>query len=380
MHTGKRYRLLDLLVWTERETLFMTAVAVTPTLLSAVLGWRWIEVPWVPIAMLGTASAFTVGFRNNATYARTWEARQIWGGVVNASRTWGVMARDLVRAGAPAAAVTAPAAPAALPAPARAAADGDGARPAAAPAAAAAVAPARFAAPAPGADDARVLVHRQVAWLTALRYQLREPRAWENMDRADNRAFRERRYVVPEADGALPSELARLLGDAEAGHVLAQANRATAILALQSAHLRALADGGALDAYRHVALERQVGELFDLQGRCERIKNFPYPRQFATLNYWFIRLFVWLVPFGMLQEFRRLGTASVWLTIPFSVVVTWLFLALEKVGESTENPFEGGSNDVPITALSRTIEIDLRQILGEADVPPPLAPVNSILM
>jgi putative membrane protein len=351
MHTGKRYRLLELLVWTKRETLFMTAVAVVPTLLSVGFGWRWLEVPWVPVAMLGTASAFTVGFRNNATYARTWEARQIWGGIVNASRAWALMARDLVGADP-------------------AVADGGWGtlRRGAAPEAATA------------ASVSTVLVHRHVAWLTALRYQLREPRGWENMDRPDNVAYQRRYYVVPEWDGALPAEMARLLGPDEATHVLAQANRATAILGLQSAQLRALADAGALDAYRQVALVRQLAELLELQGRCERIKNFPYPRQFATLNYWFIRLFVWLVPFGMLQEFRKLDTVAVWLTIPFSVVVTWLFLALEKVGESTENPFEGSANDVPITTLSRTIEIDLRQLLGETDVPKPLAPVHAIQM
>jgi putative membrane protein len=353
MHTGKRYRLVELLVWTKRESLFMTAVAVVPVILTAGLGWRWLEVPWVPIAMLGTASAFTVGFRNNATYARTWEARQIWGGIVNASRAWGVLARDLVGVGAPGA----PRAAAAAFAPPAAAGDAD----------------AREVA-------VRALVHRHLAWLTALRYQLREPRAWENMDRPDNIAYRDGHYTVAEADGRLPDELARLLGPDEAGRVLAQANRAAAVLALQSAHVRALAERGAVDAYRHVALARQVAELYELQGRCERIKNFPYPRQFATLNYWFIRLFVWLVPFGMTQEFRKLDGAAVWLAVPFSVVVTWLFLALEKVGESTENPFEGSANDVPITALSRTIEIDLRQMLGEADAPPPLAPVNNVLM
>jgi putative membrane protein len=346
MHTGKRYRLLELLVWTKRETAFMTLVASVPAVLSFGLGWTWLEVPWVPIAMLGTASAFTVGFRNNATYARTWEARQIWGAIVNTSRTWGVMVRDLVRveSGVP------------------------------------------FAGAGGGdetddeADDARVLVHRHIAWLTALRYQLREARPWENMDRPDNVAYRRRYFTVAEHDGRLPAELGRLLGPAESAQVLAQANRAAAILALQSSHLRALAARGALDAYRHVALVRQLEALYEHQGRCERIKNFPYPRQFATLNYWFIRLFVWFVPFGMLQEFQKLDGVHPWLAIPFSVIVTWLFLALEKVGESTENPFEGNANDVPITALSRTIEIDLRQMLGEPDAPAPLAPTNAILM
>ena len=53
---------------------------------------------------------------------------------------------------------------------------------------------------------------------------------------------------------------------------------------------------------------------------------------------------------------------------------------MDKIGESSENPFEGGPNDVPITALSRTAEIDLREMLGESNVPAPLHPVNHILM
>lgn len=359
MHTGKRYRLRELLLYTKHETLFMTVVAAVPTVLSVGLGWRWIEVPWVPIAMLGTASAFTVGFRNNATYARTWEARQIWGAIVNTSRTWGIMARDLVGS-----------ATAAVRSERLVGAAGSGGE-----------SPPAFTPHVEGpGEDARVLVHRHIAWLTALRYQLREPRTWENMDRADNQAYQRAYFTIAERDGRLPDELRRLLGDAEAEQVLAHANRATAILALQSAHLRALADAGTIDSYRHVAMVGQLEALYDHQGRSERIKNFPYPRQFATLNYWFIRLFVWLVPFGMLQEFHRLPTVAIWLTIPFSVIVTWLFLALEKIGESTENPFEGNANDVPITALSRTIEIDLRQMLGERDVPPPLAPTHNILM
>lgn len=53
---------------------------------------------------------------------------------------------------------------------------------------------------------------------------------------------------------------------------------------------------------------------------------------------------------------------------------------MEKVGEATENPFEGGANDVPISSLSRTIEIDLREMLDETDIPAPLQAINSIQM
>jgi putative membrane protein len=94
----------------------------------------------------------------------------------------------------------------------------------------------------------------------------------------------------------------------------------------------------------------------------------------------FIRLFASLIPFGILNEFQKLGDWMIWLTIPFSVIVAWIFMTMERIGESTENPFEGGANDVPITAMSRTIEIDLREMLDEQDLPPALAPVNHILM
>ena len=127
-------------------------------------------------------------------------------------------------------------------------------------------------------------------------------------------------------------------------------------------------------------MEKRLADLYDQQGKCERIKNFPYPRQFASINLFFIWLFVILLPFGMLNEFQKLGEHYVWLTIPFSIVVSWVFVSMEKVGESTENPFEGSANDVPITALSRTIEIDLRDMLNEENLPSPLTAENKILM
>ena len=87
-----------------------------------------------------------------------------------------------------------------------------------------------------------------------------------------------------------------------------------------------------------------------------------------------------MLPFGMLNEFQKIGENYVWLTIPFTIVVGWVFISMEKVGESTENPFEGNPNDVPITAMSRTIEIDLKDMFDEADLPKPLTPINNILM
>ena len=93
-----------------------------------------------------------------------------------------------------------------------------------------------------------------------------------------------------------------------------------------------------------------------------------------------------LAPFGLLREMDHLGNGtwlegfSIWLNIPFSALITWAFHTLDRVGESSVNPFEGSANDVPITQISRTIEIDLRDMLDEASLPPAIVPVNNIVL
>jgi putative membrane protein len=70
----------------------------------------------------------------------------------------------------------------------------------------------------------------------------------------------------------------------------------------------------------------------------------------------------------------------VWFVIPFSVMISWIYTSLDQVGESTENPFEGNANDVPISQMSRVVEIDIREMLGETRLPPALQPQNNIIL
>ncbi len=328
MHTGSHYTIQEFLVWTRRDIYKLFVLAIIPTLLYQYLDWKWIAIPWVPIALVGTAAAFIIGFKNTQTYNRLWEARQIWGAIVNSSRAWGIMVKDFIAA---------------------------------------------------EPEIHRQLIYRHIAWLTALRFQLREPRGWENSTKIYNREYR-RFYHVPEWESNLEEELKKYLSEEDRQYILTKKNRATQLIALQSGQLSALAGKGLLDNFRFVEMEKQLADLYEQQGRCERIKNFPYPRQFASINLFFIWLFVLMLPLGMLQEFQKLGPNFVWYTIPFSVMVSWIFTCMEKVGEATENPFEGGANDIPMAALSRTIEIDLRDMLDENDLPPALQAVNKILM
>jgi putative membrane protein len=81
----------------------------------------------------------------------------------------------------------------------------------------------------------------------------------------------------------------------------------------------------------------------------------------------------------MLQEFEKMGEGFIWLTIPFSLISGWVFTTLEKIGEASESPFEGSANDVPITQMSRMIEIDMREMLHQNNIPSPIVAENNIV-
>ena len=347
MYTKRNYSLKDMALWTRQETFVFFILALVPVILYELLYYKWLQLPWLPIAVVGTAVAFIISFQNNATYDRVWEARKIWGGIVNTSRSWGIMVKDFVTN--------------------------------------------QFNKE-PVDDSELAGVHRQlilrhVAWLTALRHAMRQPRPWEhslahqtNKEWGELIAVREHRFTLEE-------ELTPcLLGD-EREYVLSKSNKAAQILSLQSKQLRELRSRDLIDDFRHMEMENVLSGLYDLQGKSERIKNFPYPRQYATLNSVFLWIFVLLIPFGVMPEFDKIGDALaesypfvgehfVWLSIPFSVLVMWVFHTMERIGRVSENPFEGTPNDVPITTISRGIEIDLREMIDQPpeSIPAPIEP------
>jgi putative membrane protein len=119
-----------------------------------------------------------------------------------------------------------------------------------------------------------------------------------------------------------------------------------------------------------------------------RAHQVSLPGQFAVISAFFVKLFCLLLPFGLLREFGDLNASvegimkgsMIWLVVPFSVLISWMYTSLDRVGESTENPFEGNANDVPISQMCRAVEIDLREMLGETDLPPMLQPKNNIIL
>jgi putative membrane protein len=335
MYTGRTYKIGEFLLWTRRSILLLVLTSTIPVVLYQLLDLKWLSVPWPIVAFLGTAAAFVVGFKNQQTYNRTWEARQIWAAIISGSRTWAIMCRDFIE----------------------------------------------------DKDIAQKLVYRHLAWLTILRYQLRTGRPWESTNRSYNKEY-EQFYTIPEKEMPMEQELLKYIPTEQVKQVLAQTNPATLLLSDQSLVITNLAKETRLDNVRYFEMHKLLREFSNYQGACEKIKNFPYPRQYATVNRIFVWLFCILLPFAMLKEFNALndfvsGTFKgqmAWLVIPFSVLISWVYTSLEQVGESTENPFEGNANDIPISQMSRNVEIDMRAILGESSFPPEYDFRNNIVL
>lgn len=336
MYTRRIYRFRDMLRWSRFEIYKFILIGFSAVFVYHVLGLNWFEIPLVPISLLGTAVAFVIGFQNNASYGRIWEARKIWGGIVNTSRTFGMFTQDMVTNEYASQKV-----------------DETELK-----------------------SEIKTLVYRHIGWMTSLRYAMREDRPWEAVLKERSNKEWLKRLQPPEFTSELKDELNPYLSEQDMDYVMSKGNKQTAVLYLQSKHLRKLKEKGLIWEFSFLQLESVLEELFALQGKSERIKNFPYPRQFATLNHYFLWIFVILLPFGLVHEFEKLAEhleshleyakhIIPWLFVPTYTLIAWVFHTMERIGRTGYNPFEGSGNDVPISTIARGIEIDLRQNLGE---------------
>ncbi|MCH9688444.1 MAG: hypothetical protein K0V04_43840 [Deltaproteobacteria bacterium] len=331
-----------MLGFTWRLVPFVAAWSTALTAAHVFFGLEWLRAPGMLVAVIGTAVSFYLGFKGSAAYDRLWEARKIWGGIVNTSRTWGIAVRTLVSD----------------------AHLGAGQE------------------PTPPIDEVhRELIYRHIAWLAALRTQLRRRKPWEH-DADLNNQYRRLFGTHDNSDEILRQRVEPFVGGEELEALMAQKNRATQLIRRQAERLQQLYGSGRIESFRHMELVRLLETMFTLQGKCERLKNFPLPRQYASANHWFVHIFIAVLPFGLLSSLHvdGLGESFVWLTVPGSIVVGWMFYMWDQVLDYSENPFEGLVNDIPMTALSRTIEIDLREFLGERELPAAIESHNDVLM
>lgn len=324
--------------WTRYETFLFIVIITVVVSLYYFLDLNWIKIPWTPLALIGTAVAFVIGFQNNSAYGRIWEARKIWGGIVNTSRTFGMYLQDMVTNEHASVQLSKEELQ----------------------------------------HEIKTLTYRHIAWMTALRHAMRTSKPWETVMNEKTNQEWAKMTGPPEWQSTVEEDLKPYLSEKDMKYVLSKNNKQTALLYLQSHHLRRLKESGTVWEFSFLQLEGVLEEFFTLQGKSERIKNFPYPRHFASLNHYFVWIFILLLPLALVPQFAEIGQGIsevrplignlfIWLSIPFYVVVAWVFHTMERIGRTGENPFEGSANDVPISTMARGIEIDLRQNLGETN-------------
>ncbi|HTP31665.1 MAG TPA: bestrophin family ion channel [Candidatus Acidoferrales bacterium] len=301
----KRAKPSGLIRYVGRPLLVLFAFDVAVAAAYVFAGWKWLALPDVPLSIFGGVLSVIVGFRNSSAYARWWEARTIWGGIVNHSRSFAREVLSMV-----AAAEAGPAAEREV------------------------------------GEMKHRLVLLQVAHVHALRNHLRGTSPWQELE-----------GLIPEGEMEL---------------LKSQNNVPLAIQKLMAGMVARCYQSRWIDNIRWASLDRTLSNLMDCQGACERIKNTPMPRMYDIFIRHVVGIYCLLLPLGMVESLKLLTPVG-------SSLVGVIFLALDQIGRDLETPFENLPHDLPLTAITRTIEINLRQMIGEKDVPEPLAPVDGIL-
>lgn len=250
-----------------------------------------ISLPLSVPMVLGTVLSLLLAFKSNQAYDRWWEARIIWGAIVNDSRS---LVRQVLTF------VEAPYAP----------------------------------------DDARVWVervtNRQIAWTYCLGQSLRGEREADKL----------RPYLTPEELQALSQH----------------DNWPNALLEFHAQDLRYALQEGWINSYQQVELDTTLTRLTDSMGKCERIKNTVFPVTYTLYTHFCLFFFVLLLPFALIEIFGLLEVLMV-------LAISSSFFLIEKMAIHLQDPFEGRPTDTPVTAIARTIEKNLQQMIGAKPLP-----------
>jgi putative membrane protein len=262
------------------------------------------------IGLIATVVGIFIVFRFNEAYQRWWEARTLWGSLVNDSRNF---AREVITL----------------------------------------LTPERVPKIGSAGDAAKLhteLVYRHLAYCNALRISLRQEESWD--------------------------ELAPFLSPDELGELKAFVNKPTRLDRCQGERLAQLIGTDTSQQVLLMQFDSTLNRLYDIQGGCERIKSTAFPDEVRFISRGLVWLSAIAVPIAFLSTDRHIRVIEVLAVI----VISLSFMVVEQLGASLKNPFENDDNDTPMTALCRTIEIDLRQQLGETKIPPPIEPVDGVLM
>ncbi|MEJ2162840.1 MAG: bestrophin family ion channel [Robiginitalea sp.] len=248
MFVKRNLGVIPILMGTWKELAFFVVWTSLVFFLYYNLEWTFISLAIEPLSIIGIAVSFYLGFKNSQSYDRFWEARKIWGSIVNYSRTWGMQVLSMVK---------------------------------------------------DSPEDQRILIYRHLAWINALRAQLREPTSF-SLDRSKSLKRHIENY---KAYGSTAEIIRTYVSEKELETLKDRKNVATHLMKNQGLHLKELLEGSKTSEFQNLMLHKVLEENYNFQGACERIKNTPFPRQYAYFGTVFAWIFVLLLPFGLLNAF-----------------------------------------------------------------------------
>lgn len=251
------------------------------------------EMPLSIPAFIGTAISIILSFKLNQSYERWWEARKIWGAIVNDSRTLVLYLQSFLNKS--------------------------------------------------NTDAINQITHRQIAWCYSLGQNLRGTDPLKNID--------------------------ELLLAEEINQLKSFTNKPLGILQLNTLQLAELRNNDQLTDFDHVQLTNVIGRFSDAMGMAERIKNTVFPMTYRILLHFMIYIFVITLSLA-LGEIRGV------FELPLLVALSSTFLLLEKTATHMQDPFENKPSDIPITSIARTIDINLREMIGDKNIPTPYKTEN----
>ncbi|MEP3388596.1 MAG: bestrophin family ion channel [Reichenbachiella sp.] len=269
---------------TKKDIFFVFCVA-----LLTVLAYRYVDIANIPpniTGLVGTSISLVLAFKLSQSYDRWWEARKIWGAIVNDSRTLVLQLRSFTK----------------------------------------------------GNEVSIVnrMAERQIAWCYSLGQSLRKL------------------SPIVGLESFLTSEELEQVGKHK--------NVPLGLLDFHSLDIASLHQAGVINDYQQMQLDETIVRLCESMGKAERIKNTVFPTTYRLFLRWFIYIFVILLSIT-LAETDGYGD------IPLMLLITAPFFLLEKTAYFLQDPFENRPTDIPVTLIATTIHTNIRQLVGNTDLP-----------
>jgi putative membrane protein len=170
----------------------------------------------------------------------------------------------------------------------------------------------------------------------------------------------------------IPAQVGQYCSAETMREVVGCRNAPDAILRCMGEKLAAALKEGVTTDIVFTSFNELLNEMSAVQVACERIATTPTPFTYSLLLHRTAYLFCFLLPFSLVTT---LGYA----TPLFCVVVAYTFFGLDALGDELEEPFGENLNALPLSALARTVEINVLEAMGERNLPPALLPVEYVL-